>query len=104
MIVIVGTYYSKAAEVRAIRFASNNEPNNENLNAICLTVNQGRPHDSDYHCWHNGTNIFVQCRGYHFATAVVGEWIVMYPDGRIEVVGDSAFNAGFERVSRQRAT
>ena len=87
-------YYQKSAEVCAIKFRTNNETGDINMNSVCIAANQGRSPDSDYHCWHNGTEIFVE-NPRETWRAQVGDWIVSYPDGKINVFSDADFHKHF---------
>lgn len=93
----VGTYYQKTAEVRAAKFRTNNERGNVNMNDVCIAVNQGRPRDAEYHCWHNGTSIFVKTPG-EALMANVGDWIVWHINGSVDVRSESDFKESFEEA------
>ncbi|WP_024517026.1 hypothetical protein [Bradyrhizobium sp. Tv2a-2] len=83
------TFYLKSDCVEARRFETNNEPDDKNMNDICIWANQGR-YDPEWHCWHNGTDICVMKKG-GSERAVVGDWIVRDGDGKIWVVKDGIF-------------
>lgn len=89
----MGRYFRKSAEVQAMRFTTNNERGDVNMNAVCAWINQGMP-GTGAHCWHNGTSIFVVTKD-NVVAADVGDWIVRETAGTVYPLSDSKFNEVF---------
>jgi hypothetical protein len=98
----MSVFYPKRQSVTAMRFMSNNEPGDKNMNAICIAINQGRQPEGE-HCWHNGTDIFVTRPGEGTLRASVGEWLVA-GEKNIEIWTDTDFDAAYAPAPIDRFT
>ena len=88
---------TKTHQISAMRFATNNEPDNANMNSICLWANQGRDKNASYHVWHNGTDIFIDWADRKEPTVCAcGHWLVKINDN-IRVMWDEHIQNKIER-------
>jgi hypothetical protein len=91
-------------DVDAMQFKTNNETGCPQMDAVCIWANQGRGLKARFHCWHDGTNVFVfdmDEPSINRSRADVGDWIVKDQDGSLHVVTSAAFDASFERPEEQ---
>jgi hypothetical protein len=63
--------------------------------ALCLQFNAGRDVTSSDVCFYNGTLIFIIRPGTTPLTVSPGNWIVMLPDGSLDVHADADFCSKF---------
>ncbi len=82
--------------VWAMKFQTNSEQHNENMNAICIWINQGNPPEAS-HAWHNGTDIFIQTLE-GTMRASCGDWIIKGVNGEFYPCKEDIFNKTYEAI------
>lgn len=87
-------FRKKPVEVTAMRFATNNEPGDANMNAIVLWINQGK---SECGAWHNGTDIFIRTLEGEMR-ASCGDYIIRGLAGEFYPCKPEIFEASYEAV------
>lgn len=88
---------NKITQKEALLFETNNEANNENMNDICIWINQGRMEPKG-HAWHNGTDIFIHTlEGWHRAEC--GDWLIKGIKGEFYPCKPDVFSESYEVTS-----
>ena len=89
-------YRKKPVVIEAVKFETNNAPDNSHMNLIVDWVNSGTSSDS-LHAWHNGTDIFIQTlEGTHRAD--VGDYIIKGVKGEFYPCKPDIFSMTYEEV------
>jgi hypothetical protein len=90
-------FRKKPVVIDAIRFVTNNESDNKNMNDIVIWINQGKGAQEQGHAWHNGTDIFIHTlEGWH--TANCGDWIIRGVKGEHYPCKPDIFEMTYEAV------
>lgn len=89
-------YRKKPVVIEAMQFVNNSQPDDKNMNEICIWVNQGVAQDAR-HAWHNGTNIFIQTLEGQMR-ADCGDWIIKGVNGEFYPCKPDIFEATYDKV------
>ena len=85
-------YRKKPVVIEARQFETNNEPDDKNMNALLLWMNQGA---DEIRAWHNGTNIFIKTLEGEMK-AEVKDWIIQGVKGEFYPCKPDIFDATYE--------
>lgn len=90
-------FRKKPVVVYAIKFETNNESDDKNMNEIVKWVNQGKMENDILHAWHNGTNIFIRTLEGNMI-AQCGDWIIRGVSGEFYPCKPDIFEKTYEAV------
>ena len=89
-------YRKKPVVVEVMRFLTNNEADNKNMNDIVLWINQGKS-DKDLHAWHNATDIYINTLE-GVMRAECGDFIIKGVNGEFYPCKPEIFEKTYEPV------
>lgn len=92
---VVHRYRKVPVVIEAVRFETNNDPGEADLNRVVRWVNSGLGIDSKTHAWHNGTDLFIDTlEGRMHAS--VGDYIIRGVKGEFYPCKPDVFEATYK--------